>query len=256
MATTTESALLRATQAHRLLLSQSESLDWGIAYTSPNFANVTKANQFREVIIEGDVKFDDVFVAVESYYAERNLNCHAWSPAIDQDVTPFESFLKAKGFTRQDDHAMLVREWMDVSVADDVRILPARAMRKALGAIVNERYGDSDDVKQSRNAVAERLDDASMNGFVATKGGAPAGYVMFFEVGDIGCVTDIYVVEAMRRKGVGTALLDHALKLSRRLALRVNGARVPTNNEAAVALFRKLGMEPDGTLIEFVRSGS
>ncbi len=248
--------MLRATQAHRLLLSKSESLDWGIAYTSEEFPDLTRANQFREVIIEAGVDFEQVFQAVEAYYAERNLTFHGWAPAMDQDVDPHEAFLTGKGFVRRDEHAMLVREWMDVAIPDDVRVLPARAMRKALDAVLDERLADSSASKQMHDAVVGRLDDASMNGFVAQKAGEAAGYLMFFEVGDIGCVTDIYVRESLRRQGVGTALLDHAMKLSRRLALRIQGARVPKDDAAAVALFEKLGMEPDGTLTEFVRSGS
>ncbi len=256
MATTTESALLRATQAHRLLLSESESLDWGIAYTSERFANVTTANQFREIIIEGETGFETVFDAVEDYYAQRGLTCHSWAPAVDQDVGPFDAFLSARGFDRRDDHAMLVRQWASVEATGDIRVLPARAMRKTLTTVLEERFGSGEEHVQSRDAVIERLDDASLNGLVATKDGMPAGYAMFFEVGDIGCVTDVYVVRETRRRGVGTALVDHALKLARRLALRVSGARVPRKNEAAVALFGKLGMAPDGTLTEFVRSGS
>ena len=101
-------------------------------------------------------------------------------------------------------------------------------------------------------AATERLNDPQMDAVIAMVDGETAGFCALFEVGDIALVTDLVVTPAYRRRGVATALVNHVLKLARRLLMRVTCVKVPVDNAAAATLFGRCGMEPDGDLTEFV----
>ncbi|MEE9294749.1 MAG: GNAT family N-acetyltransferase [Phycisphaerae bacterium] len=261
MATATESAILRALQAYGLQLGESFSLDWGIAYTCPRFPQLDSANQFREIIIEEteahgfeSVGLPSVFESVEEHFAQQGLKCRRWAPAVDQPLGKLEAFLTGRGFVCEDFVVMGLRSWADLEVAEGIRVLPARAMPKALCEILHEAYAASEPFLRDAlvAAATERLDDPQIQGLVATLEGKPVGFGAFYEVGDIGLVTDVFVSEAYRRRGVGTALMDHILKLARRLMMRITCARVPADGAAAIELLRSCGMEADGRLTEFV----
>ncbi len=250
MATPTESAALRALQAHTLLLGDSESLDWGVAYVCPRFPNINTANQLREVAIERADDIARAFDEVTDRYTAAGLKCHRWALAADQPPDAIGRFLSARGFRREDHTVMTVDAWVDVPAADGVRVLPARAMRKALDAILIDAHPGP--LTPQRDAAVERLNDPRMEGCVAIVGGAPAGYCTFFEVGDIGYISDLFVSDPHRRRGVGTALMGHVLRLARRLMMRVTCLRVPVDAKNAESLFTRCGLRPDGVVTEFV----
>ncbi len=89
--------------------------------------------------------------------------------------------------------------------------------------------------------------------YVALVGGGPeiAGYVWFgvsdrpFSQMKVGWIYDIQVVPAERGKGVGEALLKHALDVSRRKGFRLAGLMVRANNRVAYSLYEKLGFYPE-----------
>lgn len=250
MATTTESSLQRAMQAYCLQLSESQSLDHGVAFTSPRFPGLNCANQLREVIVERPEAIPGAFAAAERHFAERGVRCLRWSVAIDEPIDATASFLSTQGFRREEYAVMTVRESVDLPVDEGIRVLPARAMRKALNEILHERCAGFD---EAIRAMTERLDEPQLDGFVAMRSGTPAGWCSFFQVGDFGLVADLYVVENCRRQGVGVALVSHVLKLARRLLMRKMCLRVGVEQSEAIALFGRCGFERDGTAVEFVR---
>jgi GNAT superfamily N-acetyltransferase len=146
---------------------------------------------------------------------------------------------------------MTVTEWRELDDHPDVRVLPARAMRKALDTILPEMAAETGGDAARADATADRLDDARVEGAVAIVDGDPVGYCSLFEVGDIGMLAELYVSPARRRNGVGTALVAHLLKQARRLLFRVTCVRVPKGDDAAVTLFEKCGFARDGALVEF-----
>jgi ribosomal protein S18 acetylase RimI-like enzyme len=89
--------------------------------------------------------------------------------------------------------------------------------------------------------------------YVAVLGGGPkiAGYVWLgvsdrpFSEMKVGWIYDIQVVPSERGKGVGEALLRHALEASKRKGFVVAGLMVRANNKAAYSLYEKLGFYPE-----------
>lgn len=255
MATATVSAILRSNQAYYAQLSDTTSLQYGIAYTCPRYPSLESANQFREVLIEqlGDV--ETAFAEVEAHFAGAGVRCYAWVPAADQSIEPMATFLSSKGYCRRDLSAMVVQEWVELPAPRDIRVLPARAMRKALHAIHAEEFRMSDSAKQDMlmAAATERLDEPQMDAFVALLDGAPAGHCTLFQVGDIGRIVDLFVVELFRRGGVATALMGHLLRMARRLTMRITCMEIPSDSVAALTLCERCGLVQDGTTTEFVK---
>ncbi len=258
MATPTESAALRALQAYALQISEPESLEWGVAYTNPRFPHLPEANQLREIILEQDSDMPRAFESANTHFESKNLACLRWTPAIDQPLENSADYLINQGYTRRDFTIMAVREWIDLPTPESIRILPARAMRKTLTEFLPRMFADASETARTElvEAETERLNEPAMDGFIATQHNKPIGYAAFFEVGDIGWLPTCYVLPEERRKGVALALTGHALRLARRLLMRVTCTKVPASDPAALALCKKCGLSPDGSLTEFLAPGA
>ena len=78
-----------------------------------------------------------------------------------------------------------------------------------------------------------------------------AGYVWFgvsqrlFSGTEIGWIYDIQVLPEHRGKGVGEALLRHALKVSKERGFAQTGLMVNAKNKAAWSLYEKLGFQTE-----------
>jgi GNAT superfamily N-acetyltransferase len=254
MPTQAESALSRAIQAHCLLLSDAVSLDWGVAYVSETFPHLASANPFREINVEDVSHLPAMHAAVSDHYASAGAQCGLFAPSLGQSADELEPFYSGKGAARRDHHVLAVREWKELDTAANARILPARAMRKAMRQVLANAANELNepDVETFVQANIERLNDHRVDGVVAVVDGNPVGYGVFLEVGDIGFLPDLYVLTEHRRRGVGTSLLDHLLKLAKRLLMRVTCARVSVSDAATVAFLTGRGLAVDGMSTEFV----
>ena len=61
----------------------------------------------------------------------------------------------------------------------------------------------------------------------------------------VGWIYDLLVVPEYRGRGVGEALLKHALGVSRRNGYDLTGLMVRANNKVAYSLYEKLGFKPE-----------
>ena len=114
-----------------------------------------------------------------------------------------------------------------------------------------------EDVERAKKVFGKRLDSLlSREGnelFVAElgEGGEIAGYVWFgvsdrpFSGVSVGWIYDILVLPAHRGKGVGEALLMHALEVSREKGFDQVGLMVNAKNRVAAALYEKLGFKAE-----------
>jgi len=85
----------------------------------------------------------------------------------------------------------------------------------------------------------------------ATREGAMAGYVWFgvserpFSGIKVGWIYDIEVVPEHRGRGIGEALMRHALKVSKERGFSQTGLMVNQKNEVAWSLYEKLGFQTE-----------
>ena len=112
-------------------------------------------------------------------------------------------------------------------------------------------------VQKAKEVFGKRLDAIlarSGNEFYVAQVGndvGMAGYVWFgiaqrpFSEVDIGWIYDILVLPEHRGKGVGEALMRHALKLSKGRGFTQTGLMVNAKNKAASSLYEKLGFQTE-----------
>lgn len=255
MQLSTRSAVDRSTQAYCSLISEAESLNYGVAFRCRRFRHLTAANQIREVVADSAESAAEAFGSVEAYYASHGLECHRWAPTIDADPEVLNACLTPHGFTARSLNAMVLADWPTLKENSHVRILPARPMRDAFRATyVDASLAGLDDPNQVADAALDRLDEAALDMFVAVVDKKPVGRGGLFMVGDIGRIVDVGVLPEWRGQGVGSAVMRHILALAQRLMPRIVCLAVDAGDEAAGALLKRCGFVADGELVEFDRS--
>ncbi len=87
------------------------------------------------------------------------------------------------------------------------------------------------------------LENETANFFTAIKDNRIVGYVGFHVILDEGYIANIAVSPEFRRNGTGSALLGHAVKISREKNLAFLSLEVRKSNENAIRLYRKFGFD-------------
>ena len=253
MTGTTLGALLRATQAYCLQLSEAEALDWGVAFTSPRFARLPEANQLREFAVPQEADVPGAFAAVEAFYAARGLVCYRWTPAAGQPYEVVGQVLWEKGYRRRDLRAYALGSWPNRASRPDLRVLPARPLREQFAQtfLDSQAPGTPEDRALAAEAGLARLDHAGYTAYVALRHGHPVGRGALFQVGDIGRVSALYVLPAHRRQGVGSALLSQVLGVARQYMTRTICLELPADDEPALHCVERMGFVADGAFVEF-----
>lgn len=90
-------------------------------------------------------------------------------------------------------------------------------------------------------------DDGSIYVAVAEIGDEKAGYADMRIVAGEAQIYNIAIAPEFRRQGIGEALLNHMVEKSEELGLDVITLEVRSGNEAAMALYEKMGFRPVGT---------
>ncbi len=252
---TTVGSLLRSTQPYCSELCEKETLDYGIAYYCRRFATLVEANQFREVLIDDPARIREAFEQAEAWFRQRGLFCHRWAPAAGQATTELTDFLTQRGFMVRRSTAMALARWVGQGTPEQVRILPARAMREAYrGTFIHaEAPGSPATRKLLAEASLERLDDPQLDMVVALWDKQPVGRCGLYQVGDIARVMSVSVIPAFAGRGVEQALLAHVLALAKRLTLRHIFAQVDETDASTRILLEEAGFVADGEIVEFER---
>lgn len=227
-------------------VSQWDSLDYGVAYWSTAHPTLPEANQLRDVWL-ADITADEAYAQSEAYFAERGARCGLWTIASSQSEGPVRDLLTGKGWQRLETTVLSLARWdlTEAPVETTIRILPARAMRKAYRATFDDSSTDGD-------AAVTRLDDSNLDEFVATIDGAPAGRIGYLSVGDTARITNAFVLPAFRGHRVEFQLMAHVLRLARRLLPKiiVSGA----DTAEAQSFLNQCGFESASTTVEYRRS--
>lgn len=246
-------AVRRSNQVYCEQLAERHTLDCGIAFMCPQFPGLFEGNHLREVINPSGQSLTEAFDEVESLYRSKGLKCYRWVPAAGEPTEPIETFLVSRGFKPSPSLTMVLTSNVEIPTRSDVRIVPARAMRKGMREmrLVDTRYDESTRLMLAE-ADNERLDDPQFDMCVAMVGGVPAATGTLFQVGDIGRVKNPFVSEPFRRQGVALTLMHHLLTMSRRLAMRITVVEVSPDNAPAISLYKRCGFEPGESYVEYI----
>lgn len=227
-------------------VSQWDSLDYGVAYWSTAHPTLPEANQLRDVWL-ADITADEAYARSEAFFAERSARCGLWTIASSQSEGPVRDLLTGKGWQRLEITVLALARWdlTEAPAEPTIRILPARAMRKAYRATFGEPSAEGD-------AAVDRLNDSNLDEFVATIDGAPAGRIGYLSVGDTARITNAFVLPAFRGRRVEFQLMAHVLRLARRLLPKiiVSGA----DTAEAQSFLNQCGFESASTTVEYRRS--
>ena len=258
MAHSTVGSLLRSTQAYCLQLCEKETLEFGIAYYSKKYPALPEANQYREVIATGSDQLDRAFAESQAWFESQGLSCHRWAPADGSGSSELADFLTDRGFALRRLTAMTLTQWAELDAPDNVKVLPARAMRSVFRQTLDgeTNHASPQAKEQAIEAYQERLDDPQLDMFVALVDKKPAGRCAMYQVGDIAQLIELHVSQAYADRGVKEALTAHVLALAKRLAMRNICLQVDSNDTTLQAWFQSAGFVEDGTLVEFDRQVS
>ena len=232
-------------------LCEWESLPYGVAFWSEAFPWAAEANQLRDVWL-ADVNGQSAFEQAEVYFEERGLKCGRWTPASGQAVEPVAELLLRHGWQKKTSTVWGLSSWslLEAPADESMRILPARAMPKALRETFNDGAPDSD---RRAELAAERLNDSRLDLFVAMHDGKPVGRVGYLQVGDIARLSELFVLSDSRRIGVGRAMAMHFLQLARRLLPHVIVACSKVDDAPAAAFLGAMGFSSAGEIEHFER---
>ena len=239
------SAVRRADQVFSEQVGDKVTLECGIAFFDAGYPDSAQDNALREVWVEEADAMPAAWAEVEQFYADRSLECYGWVPALGQSVSVIEPFLLDQGLHKHTLAAMGLSDWPALAGDSEVRVLPARAMRKAFRTLHHD--------DQAADIEERRLDYAHFDVFVAIVDGQPAGRCGLLQVGEIADVRDLYVSPAFRRRRVATTLVAHALEMARRLMMKSVCGKIEIENTDALALFKSCGFDRHGEVVEFWR---
>ena len=250
-----DSALLaahyRLLQAYDGLVADPVALDGAIAFDCPRFSDLPNACHAGDFV--GMPDGATALRELDAYYAPRGARCSRVRIAGGAYRRSMDDAFAAAGFTPR-----AVVAWRATSAPTTrpspphVRVVSARALRRAYSALLSERGGRDVDARMTEYEL-DRLDNPQFDAWVAEFEGAPCACVALLQVGPIGGLFDLYVRPEFRRRGLGSALVAYALAAARRWALRQVLAGCGEHNAPAQALATRLGFRRDGILPAFCR---
>lgn len=97
----------------------------------------------------------------------------------------------------------------------------------------------------SEKSITEAMENSTVF-FVAKNGGKTVGYVGISCILDEGYITNVAVTENMRKKGIGTALLNRVFSHCRDNELSFVSLEVRESNQNAISLYENLGFKSEG----------
>ena len=249
----TTGSILRSTQAFCSQLCEKKTLEYGIAYYCERFAALPEANQFREVIAEDPEKLADAFAEAQAWFRGQGLACLRWAPADGHATPQVSAFLERRKFRARTFTAMRLARWPEIEEVTAVRILHARAARKALRQTFMQAASPASPTMREvlADAYEERLDDPQFDLFVALVDGQAVGRCALFQVGDIARVMEHEMLPGFDESGADRALLNHVLGLAKRLGMHNIVAQADNADTAKLTKFEQAGFVVDGTIIEF-----
>jgi ribosomal protein S18 acetylase RimI-like enzyme len=243
-------AVRRSDQVYFEQTARRETLGCGYAYTQPAFPRLASCNFVGELVLESSA--EQVCAEVERYFTAAGLTCLRWIPAAGQPVEPLAAALERRGCLRIEALACALSEETAAGPDSRLRILPARAMRRAYTRVVAARSELHPELSEELIAVQlERLNDPQYDAFVGLTEEQPVGMVTVFQVGQIGRICDLFVLPQARGRGYALALLRYAVATARRWSLRPICAQVEATNTAGRSLLRKAGFQEGGTLVSY-----
>ena len=124
----------------------------------------------------------------------------------------------------------------------------------AMARIERESFGSPWSADEITKDVASN--DGSIYVALALVGEERAGYADMRIITGESQIYNIAIAPEFRRQGIGEALLEHMIEKSEKLGLSIITLEVRSGNEAAMALYEKMGFKKVGSRPGYYAKGS
>jgi GNAT superfamily N-acetyltransferase len=193
---------------------------------------------------------EESFAEIQRHFAERGLECFHYSPALGQDPGPFEEFFAARGFCDVPSLALVHTGPTSASVPAEVKLVSAEGDPQLLEEVF-KLPGQRFSGPVVRRAALRVLGLRNYRSYVCLYRGEVAGRVGLLTVDTVGRVKSIFVGRDFRRLGVATAMLNAVVAEANRLGCKLVCSEVDADNGPSLALHRRVGFDPVGTIHTF-----
>ena len=241
-------------------LGEEEQLDVGMAYTNPELPRVYDANKITDVALPEEMSAEEAVGQVLAHFAERKVTCYSWTmnPSVPEGRTkPIADVLVARNHRAESTSLMVLDRIPPLRVpeVEGLKIIPARASFKHARALFEENAARWDE-PQVAEANMLHLDDPHWDALLALKDGQPVAHVGVLAVGVVGRIDNVYVAASQRGKGLGLLMMARALEICARSVFKHVMLTVGSTNDAAVALYTKVGFRKVADITAYFAAGT
>jgi GNAT superfamily N-acetyltransferase len=238
-------------------IAEQTQLEVGTALVNANLPDVWDANVVFDAAMPAGVSPADAVAEADIHFAAAGSRVRKWvtnPSAPAEQTTPLVEQLLASGWTRRTYDIMHLSGQPPGAVREigGLRIIPARASFRHARELAVEAAAPI--TPQLADAFITHLEDPQTDGLLALKDAAPAAYVTVLTVGEIGCITELFVTASLRRQGIGRTMMSRALEVCARSLFKHVFLGCEPTNAPAIALYRALGFEKIGDFVCYVRA--
>lgn len=243
----------RANRTFFDLTTQREQLSIGEARFPASAATSTVPAFMTDVLLDtaNAAAIDRDLAAVDTRFAGHGVRCVRWIPAVEQPIDGLAALLHTGGYERDDWMTAVLPMEAPLPDAPAQRVFSGRAMPRAYRSVLAERHGAGASADAAIAADLEKLDSAQYEPFVAMIDERPAGVIGLYQTGEVGRLSDLFVSEALRRRGVAAGLVATAIRTARRWGLRYICAQFSRDSASGPqieALLKRTGFCVGGTI--------
>jgi GNAT superfamily N-acetyltransferase len=229
-------------------VGEETELDFGRGISNPLLPASKDANCVLDAFcLPGEQAAESLKQLREHLRTFASLRC-VLNPSMNRDQVPMlRDLLSADGWLEDPLDILHVQpgSLSSSSVAEDIRIIPARASFRHYHQLMEQRNPSSAD------EALLHLDDSHFDVLLALKQGVGIGSIGVLTSGETGTVREWFVLPEHRGKGIGQALFDRALEIAVRGLVRHLMIGLATDFDVASHLCRKRGFDKKGQWASF-----
>lgn len=240
-------------------VAESVALDFGTAWANPQLNRVKIANRMMDVALPDGLTPTEAVRLADEHFAAQQSACLQWimNPSAPPEQTgPMIAHLESQGFARFATEIMYLDRMPTVlpgkPSSEPLQVIPARASFRHARAL-HEQDVTGENREQRIEARMLHLDDPHYDALLALQNGAAVATIGVLSMGEIGLIAQLRVVEAFRRRGIGTMMIGRALEICARSLLKHVLLDVWTIDTHVIALYEKFGFRKIGQFVTYQR---
>jgi ribosomal protein S18 acetylase RimI-like enzyme len=236
--------------------SEPAQLDVGTAFVTPAMATVRKANRVMEVALPAEMSAQQALDEVNTHFASQGSECKSWimnPSAPPVQTVPIVDHLISLGYTRHATDIQYLHRAPVTKVREvaGLTIIPARASYRHARELASIRSDGSAKDPQAVEASMAALDDPHYESLIALRDGQPIARASVLTMGEVGRIENLLVIPSARRHGIGRTMMSRMLEICARSLFKHIFLSCDADNLAANALYKQLGFQKIGELIDY-----